>query len=138
MGFQQAVDQGWVDGLSEACTEPYFLVGDEVTAFDPRNQATELRLSDPEVVLLRRETVMGFPALPQALGIGDLVLEGQCLSLDGLTSIVWPAGFTPHVHLGVVQVRNGVGRVIATVGDEIAAGGWILQPGHRPLSGARI
>ena len=76
---------------------------------------------------------MGFPSLMQAAGIGEVVLDGQCLRLgDGSTTIVWPAGFTPHVHRGVVHVRNGAGRVIATVGDEIAAGG-----GYRSLdSGA--
>ena len=72
---------------------------------------------------------MGGTALMQALGIGELVLDGPCLRLgDSSTTIIWPAGFTPHVDRGVVQVRNGAGRVIATVGDEIAAGG-----GYRTL-----
>ena len=125
------MDQGLVEGLSEDCAEPYLLVGDEVTVFDPKNEATELRLSDPDVLFLRGKTVMGFPSLMQALGIGELVLDGQCLRLgDSPFTIVWPAGFTPHVHRGVVQVRNGAGRVIATVGDEIAAGG-----GYRNLDG---
>ena len=120
---QQAIDQGLVEGLSEDCTEPYLLVGDEVTVFDPNNEATELRLSDPDVLFLRGKTVMGFPSLMQAAGIGELVLDGQCLRLGRSTTIIWPAGFTPHVHQGVVHVRNGAGRIIATVGDEIAAGG---------------
>ena len=42
--YQQAMDQGLVERLSEDCAEPYLLVGDEVTAFDPNNEATELRL----------------------------------------------------------------------------------------------
>ena len=50
--YQQAIDQGLVEGLSEDCGEPYLLVGDEVTVFDPKNEATELRLSDPDVLLL--------------------------------------------------------------------------------------
>ena len=133
--FQQAMDQGLVEGLSEDCAEPYLLVGDEVTAFDPKKEATELRLSDPDVLFLRQKTVMGFPSLKQAQGIGELVLDGQCLRLlrlGGPATIVWPAGSTPHVDRGVVHVRNGAGRVIATVGDEIAAGG-----GYRTLdSGA--
>ena len=135
MAYQQALEEERIMGLSEHCEEPYFLVGDEVSVFDPKNEATELRLSEPEVVLLRRETVMGFPALPLALGIGELVLEDQCLSLDGLTTIVWPAGFTPHVHQEAVQVRNGAGRVIATVGDEIAAGGGYHNLDSGPCSG---
>ena len=121
--YQQAMDQGLVAGLPENCEEPYLLVGDEVTAFDPNNEATELRLSDPDVLLLRKRTVMGFPSLMEAEGIGEVVLDGQCLRLGDSTTIVWPAGFTPHVHRGVVHVRNGAGTVIATVGDEIAAGG---------------
>ena len=131
--YQQAIDQGLVEGLSEDCAEPYFLVGDEVTAFDPKKEATELRLSDPDVLFLREKTVIASSrGLKQALGIGELVLDGQCLRLGGSTTIIWPAGFTPHVHRGVVHVRNGAGRVIATVGDEIAAGG-----GYRSLdSGA--
>ena len=131
--YQQAIDQGLVEGLSEDCAEPYFLVGDEVTAFDPKKEATELRLSDPDVLFLREKTVIASSrGLKQALGIGELVLDGQCLRLGGFTTIIWPAGFTPHVHRGVVHVRNGAGRVIATVGDEIAAGG-----GYRSLdSGA--
>ena len=120
---QQAMEQGLVKDLAEDCAEPYFLVGDEVTVFDPKNEATELRLSDPDVLFLRKKTVMGFPSLLEAEGIGELVLDGQCLRLDDSNTIVWPAGFTPHIDQGVVQVRNGAGRVIATVGDEIAAGG---------------
>ena len=130
--YQQARDQGLVEGLSEDCVEPYLLVGDEVTAFDPKNEATELRLSDPDVLFLREKTVIASGrVLMQAEGIGELVLDGQCLRLgDSSTTIVWPAGFTPHVHRGVVHVRNGAGRVIAAVGDEIAAGG-----GYRSLDG---
>ena len=127
--YQQAMDQGLIEGLSDDCAGPYLLVGDEVTAFDPRYEPTELRLSDPDVLLMRGKTVKGFPSLMQALGIGELVLDGPCLRLgDSSTTIIWPAGFTPHVDRGVVQVRNGAGRVIATVGDEIAAGG-----GYRTL-----
>ena len=128
--YRQAMDQGLVEGLPEDCAEPYLLVGDEVTVFDPKNEATELRLSDPDVLFLRQKTVKGFPSLMEAEGIGEVVLDGQCLRLGGSTTIVWPAGFTPHVHRGVVQVRNGADRVIATVGDEIAAGG-----GYRNLDG---
>ena len=123
VNYQQATEQGLIEGMSEDCGEPYLLVGDEVTAFDPENEATELRLSDPDVLFPRQETIMGFPTRMKALGMGELVLDGQCLSLGDSTPIIWPAGFTPHSDGGVVQVRNGAGRVIATVGDEIAAGG---------------
>ena len=102
--YQQAMDQGLVDDLPENCAEPYLLVGDEVTAFDPKNEATELRLSDPDVLLLRQRTVMGSRILMEAEGIGEVVLDGQCLRLGDSTTIVWPAGFTPHIHRGVVHV----------------------------------
>ena len=133
--YQDAMDQEGIEGLGEQCDGPYILVGDEVTAFDPRNEATELRLSKPDLLFLRRKTVMGFPTLPQALGIGELVLKGQCLRLDGSNAVVWPPGFTPHVHRGVIQVRNGAGRVIAEVGDEIAAGGGYYSRDSGACSG---
>ena len=135
VAYQQAKDQGWIEGLAEDCEGPHLMVGDEVTAFDPKNEATEIRLSDPEVLLLRRKTVQGFPTLPQALGLGEVILDGQCLRLNASEAIVWPAGFTPHVDRGVVQVRNGAGRVIATVGDEIAAGGAYYSLDNGPCPG---
>ena len=134
--YQQARDQGLVEGLSEDCVEPYLLVGDEVTAFDPKNEATELWLSDPDVLFLREKTVTeSGRVLLEAEGIGELVLDGQCLRLGGSTTIIWPAGFTPHVHRGVVHVRNGAGRVIAAVGDEIAAGGGYFSLDSGACSG---
>ena len=135
--YQQARDRGLVKGLSEDCAEPYFLVGDEVTVFDPGSEATELRLSDPDVLFLRQKTVVAsVQVLQQAAGVGELVLDGRCLRLKGSsTTIIWPAGFTPHVEGGVVQVRNGAGRIIARVGDEIAGGGGYFDLGGGDCSG---
>ena len=61
--YQQAMDQGLIEGLSDDCAGPYLLVGDEVTAFDPRYEPTELRLSDPDVLFLREKTVKWVPEL---------------------------------------------------------------------------
>ena len=135
--YQEARDRGLVEGLSEDCAEPYFLVGDEVTVFDPGNEATELRLSDPDVLFLRQKTVVAsVQVLQTAAGIGELVLDGRCLRLKGSsTTIIWPAGFAPHVEGGVVQVRNGAGRIIAKVGDEIAGGGGYFDLGGGDCSG---
>ena len=126
-------------GLSEDCAEPYFLVGDEVTVFDPWNEATELRLSDPDVLFLRQKTVgASVQVLQTAAGVGELVLDGRCLRLKGSsTTIIWPAGFAPHVEGGVVQVRNGAGRIIARVGDEIAGGGGYFDLGGGDCPGPR-
>ena len=124
ISYTEASDQGLVRGIPEACEGPFYLVGDEITAFDPENEPTELRLSDPDVFFPRQRTVIATSrAQPVAGGGGELVLDGQCLRLDGRTTVIWPAGFTPHVERGVVQVRNGAGVVIAQVGDKLSMGG---------------
>ena len=128
ISYQEAQNQGLIQGLSEECAGPNFLVGDEVTAFDPNNEPTELRLSDPDVLFPRQRTIIAsIRTRFNGKGIGELVLEGRCLRLKSGDRpsylIIWPPGFTPHVHNGVVQVRNGGGRIIAQVGDRIAGGG---------------
>ena len=124
VSYKEARDLGLVQGPTEECAGPHFLIGDEVTAFDPDNEPRELRLSDPDVFFPRQRTVIatGREQLT-AGGGGELVLDGQCLRLNGRTTVIWPAGFKPHVHQGVVQVRNGAGRVIAQVGDKLSMGG---------------
>ena len=140
--FQEAAERELVRGLSEDCAEPYFLVGDEVSAFDPGSEATELRLSDPDVVFFRERTVVArHQALMLAAGVGELILDGQCLRLkDGSPrehwpTIIWPAGFTPHVNDGVVEIRNGAGRVVAQVGDQVAGGGGFFDRSSGDCSG---
>ncbi len=137
--YQQARDQEFSAEGAGHCAQPSTWVGDEVTAFDPENEATELRLSDPDILFLRQKTVMvAERSFMTAAGVGELVLDGQCLRLKGeynISTIIWPAGFTPHVQDGVVQVRNGSGRVIARVGNEIAGGGGYYAGGHGECSG---
>ena len=140
--FEQAAERELVTGLSEDCADPYFLVGDEVSAFDPTSEATELRLSDPDVVFLRARTMISrHRALMSAAGVGELILDGHCLRLKNSPTrarwptIIWPAGFTPHVHQGVVQIRNGAGHVVAEVGNEIAGGGGYFNRGSGECSG---
>ena len=124
VSYKEARDLGLVQGPTEECAGPHFLIGDEVTAFDPDNEPRELRLSDPDVFFPRQRTVIatGREQLT-AGGGGELVQDGQCLRLNGRTTVIWPAGFKPHVHQGVVQVRNGAGQVIAQVGDKLSMGG---------------
>ena len=134
--YRQARDPALITGDSEECEEPTFWVGDEVSVFDPRNEATILLLPDPEILFPRQKTVMAVErAFPLAAGVGELVLDGGCLKLDGEHPIIWPAGFTPHVEDGVVHVRNGAGRTIARVGDEIAGGGAYYEGGSLECRG---
>ena len=134
--YQQAKDRGMITGLSEHCEQPYFLMGDEFTVFDPKNEATELRLSDPDVLFLRQKTAASVNRVFLAAeGVGELVLDGPCLRLKGGSTMIWPAGFTPHVQDGVVHVRNGAGRTIARVGDEIAGGGGYYKSEYRECPG---
>ena len=128
VSYQEAKDQGLIQGMSEDCAGPHYLVGDEVTVFDPENQRTELRLLDPDVIFPRKKTIIATGRSQKvAEGVGELVLDGNCLRLGRVDghgyTIIWPAGFSPHVEEGVVQVRNGAGRVIAQVGDKLSMGG---------------
>ena len=115
--------------LPSRCPGPYMLAGDEVTAIIPDEPTTlTLQLPDRELVFPRQKTYLGSPGSPTAEAIGELILDGQCLRLkseydDRTYRVGWPPGFTPHVHRGVVHVRNGAGRIIAQVGDELAGGG---------------
>ena len=140
--FQQATEQGLIEGMSDDCAGPYFLVGDEVTVFDLGSEATELRLSEPDVVFFRERTVIArHQALMQAAGVGELILDGPCLRLRDSSpreywpTIIWPAGFTPHVDEGVVEIRNGAGRVVAQVGNQIAGGGGYFDRDSGDCSG---
>lgn len=136
--YEEAKRRELVTGLSKRCLEPpsSILVGDEVTTFDPKNEATELRLSDPDVLFFRQETEMSLNRVFQtAAGFGELVLDGPCLRLNGRSTILWPAGFTPHLEDGVVHIRNGAGRTIAKVGDEIAGGGGSSKRKHEECPG---
>ena len=129
ISYDEALNRGLISGRSEDCTGPYYLLGDEVTVFDPENEPTELRLSDPAVFFPRQRTIIATSrAQKLAEGGGELVVDGPCLRLKDGPTIIWPAGFTPHVERGVVQVRNGAGVVIAQVGDKLSmAGGYFSR-----------
>ena len=137
--YEEAKRSELVTGMPEHCPPSRIFVGGDVTAFAPRDEVTELRLSDPEVLLLRQETIMSAERVfLTAAGVGELVLDGPCLRIKGkynMNTVVWPAGFTPHVEDGVVQVRNGAGQTIARVGDEIAGGGGYFDSKHKDCPG---
>ena len=128
--------------LPTDCPGPYLWAG-EVTAISLGGPTTlTLELPDSELHFLRQETILGGQESLTALAIGELVLDGQCLRLKGDTghgtSIIWPPGFTPHYHRGLVHVRNGAGRIIAQVGDELAGGGGYSARGDEKCPGPSI
>ena len=134
--YEEFERQELVTGMPEHCLPGLIFVGGDVTAFDPKNEVTELRLQSPEVLLLRQKTVMAAErTFMAALGVGELVLDGPCLRLNGGSLIVWPPGFTPHLQDGVVQILNGAGQVIAQVGDEITGGGGYYEKNHSECPG---
>ena len=61
-----------------------------------------------------------------------MLLDGDCLRVGTSPNLkrypdpdrsCGPLGLTPHIEDGVVRVRNGAGRTVARVGDEIGMGG---------------
>ena len=97
----------------------------------------------PSLHFPRQETILGGQESVTAEAVGELVLEGQCLRLkadhdDRTYFIVWPPGFTPHDHRGVVHVRNGAGRVIAQVGDRLRMGGGYSRWGDEKCPGPKF
>ncbi len=137
--YEEAQRGELVTGMPQHCPPSRIFAGGDVSVFDPRDEATEIRLPDPEVLFLRQETVMSAERVfLAAAGVGELVLDGPCLRIKGeynMHTVIWPPGFSPHVEGGVVQVRNGAGQVIARVGDEIAGGGGYSKSNHRECPG---
>ena len=131
-GSQTARGRELKQALPKDCPGPYWLVGDYVTAISLDGPTTlTLQLPDSELHFRLARNYLGLREMLTAEAVGELALEGQCLRLkadddDRTYFIVWPAGFTPHDHRGVVHVRNGAGRVIAQVGDRLRMGGDTL------------
>ena len=103
----------------------FWIVGDEIG--DLKEQAGRL------IVPLERSSLI-FPR--QSPGIwrddlsifteGELVHEGDCLRIDDAERhmVVWPPLFMPHLNNGVVEVRDGDGVTVATVGDSLKLTGF--------------
>ena len=127
--------------LRTSCLGPYLWAGDEVVAISLDGPTTlTLQLPDSEIHFPRQKTTLGEQESVTAEAVGELVLEGHCLRLkadhnDRAYFIVWPPGFTPHDHRGVVHVRNGAGRVIAQVGDRLRMGGGYSSGGDEKCPG---
>ena len=127
------------------CPGPYRIVGHRFRAVGP-DEPTVVSIPGSTVFFPRQKSIKtGVVERMVALNGGELILDGDCLrvgSPDVISrnqnpnhTVVWPAGFTPHIEDGVVHIRNGAGRTIARVGDEIYMGGgevWWKHKGADP------
>ena len=143
-GSQTARGRELKQALPKDCPGPYWLVGDYVTAISLDGPTTlTLQLPDSELHFRLARNYLGLREMLTAEAVGELALEGQCLRLkadddDRTYFIVWPAGFTPHDHRGLVHVRNGAGRVIAQVGDRLRMGGGYSSWGDEKCPGPKF
>ena len=95
-------------------------MGDEVSVFDPVSEATEVRWADPGIVFLRATTMISrHRALMTPAGVGEIILDGHCLRLKDSSP----------------KIRNGAGRVVAQVGNQIAGGGGFFERSVGDCSG---
>ena len=117
--------------IPEGCQGPYYLVGDEVSVV-PKNEATVVRLQGSSLWFPRTKTGGGGPGSLSLLAPPPkdqtLTLDEDCLRIGKEGPVlIWPAGFYPDRTDGRVVVRNGAGRIIAIVGQEMKLdpGGYI-------------
>ncbi len=122
--------------LPSDCEGPIFLVGDDVTTVEsderevvpiPGSDIFFRRVKTKEVGLTPRAVpAYGYSRMPSTLA-----LENDCILLvnpNGEKYVPeWPAGFTPHLENGQLEVRNGGGRTIARVGDRLRTRGYIAK-----------
>ena len=122
--------------LPSGCEGPIFLVGDDVTAIEsdepevvpiPGSDIYFRRTKTEEVGLTPRSVpAYGYNRVPSTL-----TLEDDCILLvnpNGEKYVPeWPAGFTPHLESGVLEVRNGGGRTIGKVGARLRTRGSIAR-----------
>ena len=117
------------DSALGRCSGPYYMVGDDVTVVGP-NELTELTMPNSDVVFRRDSTwktsvLVAVPAVGFT-GPGKMIIDGDCLLMDWKGPdfeerhvISWPPGFYPHIEDGTIEVRNGGGRTVARVGDNL-------------------
>lgn len=127
----QQKEREWQQRFSVECPGPFLIVGDEVSVVGP-DEPTLVSAPGSTVFLVREKSRKG-PKSLIAIGHGprELVLDGDCLRLryegdDHPGHLVsWPAGFTPHVEDGEVEIRNGGGKTVARIGDMIESVGGV-------------
>ena len=126
--------------LRTGCPGPYLWAGDEVVAISLDGPTTlTLQLPGSELHFPRQKTTLSKQESLLAGYGGELILDGQCLRLKldsgRISSIIWPPGFRPHYHRGVVHVRNEAGRIVAQVGDRLSMGGGSSSRGDEKCPG---
>ena len=114
--------------LRTDCQGPCLWAGDEVVAISLDGPTTlTLQLPGSELHFPRQKTTLGEQESLLLGFSGELILDGRCLRVKAdngrIKSIIWPPGFRPHYHRGVVHVRNEAGRIVAQVGDRLSMGG---------------
>ena len=113
--------------LPAGCPGPYRIVGDRFRAVGS-DEPTVVSIPGSTLFFPRQKSIRtaGWVLMDAENG-GELVLDGDCLRVgtpqNPNRTVVWPAGFTPYIEDGVVHIRDGAGRTIARVGDEIYMGG---------------
>ena len=125
-----------VESLVTDCKGPFYLVGDDVTVI-VADESEVVPIPGSDIYFRRVKTEeTGFipleePAYPYSRTPSTLTLEDGCILLvnpNGEKYVPeWPAGFTPHLENGVLEVRNGGGRTIGKVGARLRTRGYIVQ-----------
>ena len=136
VGSDSLQERQIAESIPADCKGPYYLVGDDVTVIEA-DEREIVPVADSDIYFRRQKTEeVGFTLLPDtADGYGPvsepLVLEDNCILVaypDGEKYVpVWPAGFTPHLEDGLLEVRNGGGRTIARIGERLRIRGSIVQ-----------
>lgn len=125
-----------------ACRGIYYLVGDDISVIEDAEPVI-IPVADTDIHFKRRKTqYLGFipteePAYPYWRTPLVLAIENNCILLvspnDEKYVPEWPAGFTPHLENGLLEVRNGGGRTIARVGEHLRIRGFIAQDNRGDL-----
>ena len=116
------------------CPGPYFEVGEgfRVTTPEPEESATTIPIStivsSPTIFFPRQQPVNDERAVMEGLLVGELILVDGCLRVKANDSdisylLVWPPDFSLRIQTEEIEILNGIGQVVARVGDEIHTGG---------------
>ena len=125
--------------FSVECPGPFLIVGDEVSAVGP-DEPTVVPAPGSTRLFLRENSRRGGKIVPAVYYFPrKLVLDGDCLRLRYEEKrpgwlVSWPAGFTPHVEGGEVEIRNGGGKTVARIGDMLEMSGLTDSEEHNLYS----